>query len=96
MTVIFGCHLDWKVWLAFCVVVYVYLVSLLRYQRALYIQRKFNKATGAPYYKMTTDEAHVIMKDLTELEFPKVFGFSIIFAVFKACDMPFASDSDCI
>ena len=32
---------------------------------------------------MTTDDAQAILKDLTELEFPKFFGFSIIFALFK-------------
>lgn len=34
---------------------------------------------------MTTDQAQSILKDLTELEFPKIFGFSVIFALFKAC-----------
>ena len=33
---------------------------------------------------MTTDDAQSILKDLTELEFPKTFGFSVIFALFKA------------
>ena len=32
---------------------------------------------------MTVDEAHAILKDMTELEFPKFMGFSIIFALFK-------------
>ncbi|KAK4694526.1 hypothetical protein P7C71_g3072, partial [Lecanoromycetidae sp. Uapishka_2] len=32
---------------------------------------------------MTTNDAQAILKDLTELEFPKFFGFSIIFALFK-------------
>jgi hypothetical protein len=32
---------------------------------------------------MTTDEAHIILKDLAELEFPQMFSFSIAFALFK-------------
>ena len=35
------------------------------------------------FAKMTTDEAHGILKDMTELEFPRFMGFSIIFALFK-------------
>lgn len=37
---------------------------------------------------MTTNDAQAILKDLTELEFPKVFGFSIIFALFKTYGIP--------
>ncbi|KAF6227091.1 hypothetical protein HO133_008532 [Letharia lupina] len=40
---------------------------------------------------MTTDDAQAILKDLTELEFPKFFGFSIIFALFKTYGIPSVS-----
>lgn len=63
---------------------YMTLVSTLRYQRALYLPKKFNLLNRESYRKMTTDEAQSILKDLTELEFPKIFGFSVIFALFKA------------
>lgn len=40
---------------------------------------------------MTTSDAQAILKDLTELEFPKLFGFSIIFALFKTYGLPSVS-----
>lgn len=43
------------------------------------------------YRKMTTSDAQAILKDLTELEFPKLFGFSIIFALFKTYGIPSVS-----
>ncbi|KAI9652223.1 MAG: hypothetical protein M1831_007132 [Alyxoria varia] len=38
--------------------------------------------------KMTADEAQEILKELTELEFPKFMGFSIVFALFKTYGIP--------
>lgn len=38
------------------------------------------------YASMTADQAQMILKDLTELEFPKMMGFSIVFALFKVRD----------
>jgi hypothetical protein len=67
------------------VVAYVTLVHSLRHQRALYLPKKFNLLSRESFSRMTTDEAQLILKDLAELEFPKIFGFSIIFALFKAC-----------
>ena len=32
---------------------------------------------------MTADDAQTILRELTELEFPKLMGFSIVFALFK-------------
>lgn len=40
---------------------------------------------------MTTSDAQAILKDLTVLEFPKLFGFSIIFALFKTYGLPSVS-----
>ena len=62
---------------------YVALVRLLRYDRARSLERLFAPKGRASYSKMTTDQAQSVLKDLTELEFPKFFGFSIIFALFK-------------
>ena len=68
------------------VLLYMTLVSTLRYRRALYLPNKFNLLSRESYRKMSIDEAQSILKDLTELEFPKIFGFAIIFALFKACN----------
>ncbi|KAJ9657540.1 hypothetical protein H2201_008141 [Coniosporium apollinis] len=40
---------------------------------------------------MTVDDAQAILKDLTELEFPKLMGFSVIFALFKTYGIPSVS-----
>jgi hypothetical protein len=40
---------------------------------------------------MTTDDAQAILRDLTEMEFPKVMGLSIIFALFKTYGIPSVS-----
>ncbi|MCJ1362835.1 hypothetical protein MMC16_001941 [Acarospora aff. strigata] len=40
---------------------------------------------------MTVDDVQAILKDLTELEFPKIMGFSIIFALFKTYGIPSVS-----
>ena len=64
---------------------YLALVSTLRHQRALYLPKKFNLLSRESFRRMTTDEAQSILKDLTELEFPKTFSVSIGFALYKAC-----------
>jgi hypothetical protein len=40
---------------------------------------------------MTTNDAQSILKDLTEMEFPKIMGLSIIFALFKTYGIPSVS-----
>lgn len=62
---------------------YLILVSFLRHQRARSLEKTFSPAARASFASMTTNDAQAILKDLTELEFPKFFGFSIIFALFK-------------
>lgn len=62
---------------------YIMVVYLLRYQRARRLERLF--AGRVSFASMTTNDAQSVLKDLTELEFPKFFGFSIIFALFKVC-----------
>lgn len=79
------CLPQWFLLTLPAVLAYVILVSSLRHQRAMYLPKKFNLSSRESFRRMTTDEAQSILKDLAELEFPKIFGFSIIFALFKAC-----------
>lgn len=72
---------------------YVLLVSLLRHQRAKTLRTKYSPAGRASFSRMTTNDAQAILKDLTELEFPQFFGFSIIFALFKVRTSPMISQS---
>ena len=71
----------------FLLVISVYLlcVSLLRHRRAKKLWCRYAPAGKDSFDKITVDEAQIILKELTELEFPRLFGFSIIFALFKAC-----------
>ena len=75
--------LQWEVLFVPALLVYFLLVHLLRGRRAKSLERKFSPAGRASFCHMTTTDAQAILKDLTELEFPKLFGFSIIFALFK-------------
>ena len=79
-------------WQLFVIIFLAYflLVRFLRYERARSLERKFAPAGRASFSTITTNNAQEILKDLTELEFPKFFGFSIIFALFKvgAEEMP--------
>lgn len=59
------------------------LVRSLRYKRAKSLSRMLETDIPRPLARMTTDEAQIALRDLTELEFPKCMNFSIIFALFK-------------
>ena len=74
---------QWKLLLLPPLLGYLCLVSFLRHRRARDLQKRFSPAGRASFARMTTDDAQAVLKDLTELEFPKFFGFSIIFALFK-------------
>lgn len=75
---------QWRFLFLPALLVYLVLVHLLRDRRAKSLERRFSPAGRASFCRMTTNDAQAILKDLTELEFPKFFGFSIIFALFKA------------
>ena len=62
---------------------YITVIYLLRFRRAKSLKARYSPAGRASFSKLTTNDAQAILKDLTELEFPKFFGFSIIFALFK-------------
>lgn len=74
---------SWSITVIISVLAYMALVSKLRFRRAANLQSKYNLTTRSSFRTMSTDIAQLILKDLTELEFPKIFGFSIVFALFK-------------
>lgn len=59
------------------------IVNCLRFRRAKCLRERHGFSSRESFSSMSTDVAQAILKDLTELEFPKIFGFSIIFALFK-------------
>ena len=79
---------QWILLVVLGLLAYMALVRLLRHQRAKSMPRRYGLDGRASFAKMTTDQAQAILKDLTELEFPKIFGFSIIFALFKVGSFP--------
>ena len=81
---VFASWQSWKFLLIPALLVYVLLVHLLRDRRAKSLEKRFSPAGRVSLRHLTTNDAQTILKDLTELEFPKLFGFSIIFALFKA------------
>lgn len=75
---------QWKLFFIPALLVYILLVRSLRYRRARSLERKFSPAGRASFCRMTTNDAQAILKDLAELEFPKLFAVSLVFALFKA------------
>ena len=80
-----GVSQQWQALLWPGLILYLIVVYLLRFRRAKFLERVYSPAGRASFSDLTTNEAQAILKDLTELEFPKFFGFSIVFALFKAC-----------
>lgn len=80
----FALSQEWARLFVPALLIYLLLVRLLREQRAKALEKRFSPAGRASFCRMTTNDAQTILKELTELEFPKLFGFSIIFALFKA------------
>ena len=74
---------TWRTLLIPGAVAYLAVVYLLRHRRARSLRKRYGLTTRTSFASMTTDDAQATLKDLTELEFPMTFGFSIIFALFK-------------
>lgn len=47
--------------------------------------------TRVDFAALTADQAQDVLKDLVEMEFPKLMGFSIVFALFKTYGIPSVS-----
>ena len=79
---------QWRPFLLLALLAYLLTVQHLRYRRARQLEKKYSPAGRSSFCHLTTNDAQAILKDLTELEFPKFFGFSIIFALFKVRAAP--------
>ena len=78
-------------WLAVLGALYLLGVRLLRYRRVDAIKRKHSMLSRADYASLAGDQAQDVLKDLVEMEFPKLMGFSIVFALFKTYGIPSVS-----
>ena len=65
------------------ILLYLLVVRILRNRRSKALQAKYAPNGRKDFQNLTNHAAQAILKDLTELEFPKFFGFSVIFALFK-------------
>lgn len=65
------------------IVAYLFLVYVLRHQRAKSLERKYAPAGRESFRNMTADDAQAVLKTLAELEFPTVYGFSMVIALFR-------------
>lgn len=74
-----------------CLVFYLLLVRTLRYRRREAIKTKHAMHCRQDFSTLTADQAQDILKDLVEMEFPKLMGFSIVFALFKTYGIPSVS-----
>lgn len=73
----------WNVILPAGLLVYFIFVRSLRYQRAKRLQKQYAPAGRESFRFMTTEDAQAILKELAELEFPKLYGLSMVVALFR-------------
>ncbi|KAK2040212.1 hypothetical protein LZ31DRAFT_558091 [Colletotrichum somersetense] len=62
---------------------WVALCAFLRFRRIANLQKKTAFTDRASLARMTNDQAHLILKNMAELEFPKMYILSLQFALFK-------------
>ena len=64
---------------------YLLLVRSLRYRRVSGLKMQYAPNGRKDFKNMTANDAQSILKTLAELEFPRLYGFSMIIALFRAC-----------
>ena len=74
---------TWKSILLLGLLVYISLVRVFRYRRARSLERKYAPAGRESFRNMTADDAQAILKTLAELEFTKLYGLSMVVALFR-------------
>ena len=70
---------------------YLLTVRLCRYRRIDAIKCKHGMPNRSDFATLTADQAQDILQELVEMEFPKLMGFSIVFALFKTYGLPSVS-----
>ena len=74
---------SWQFSLFLSLLGYLCLVRLLRHRRAQGLKARYAPAGRESFRHMTGDDAQAILKTLAELEFPKIYGFSMVVAQFR-------------
>lgn len=77
--------------LAALLVGWVFLCASLRFRRIDNLQKRLGYTDRASLARMTNNDAQVILQNIIEFEFPKLYLLSLQFAIFKAralcCDV---------
>ena len=72
--------------LALCAFIYLLVARILRYRRARSLEREYAPEGRKSFSNMTANDAQAILKILAELEFPTLYGFSMVVALFRVSD----------
>ena len=75
--------LYWGYILVTGLLLWLFLVRILRYRRAQTITRLYAPAGRESLRYMTAEDAQSILKTLAELEFPSLYGLSMVVAIFR-------------
>ncbi|KAK1987505.1 hypothetical protein LZ30DRAFT_163945 [Colletotrichum cereale] len=62
---------------------WIVLCAFLRFRRIVDLQKKMGFTDRGSLARMTNDQAHLILKNIIEFEFPKMYILSLQFAIFK-------------
>ena len=79
----------WIKLLLFWVLIWLNLVRFARYQRARDLEKKYAPLGRESFRNMTADDAQAVLKTLAELEFPSLYGFSMVVALFRVRSISF-------
>ena len=81
-------QLDFTFSIFLVTLLYLGAVQLFRFQRAKRLPERFNMKTRVSFSKMTVQEAWIILKELTELEFPYMVELTTLLAIFMPYGIP--------
>ncbi|KAJ0167098.1 hypothetical protein CTA2_4449 [Colletotrichum tanaceti] len=70
---------------------WVVLCTSLRFRRIINFQKKMGFTDRSSLASMTNSQAHLIIKNLVEFEFPKMYILSLQFAIFKTYGFEYVS-----
>ncbi|KAL8992059.1 MAG: hypothetical protein Q9169_007404 [Polycauliona sp. 2 TL-2023] len=79
---------QWIALLLTCILIWLVVVRVTRYQRAGELEKKYAPHGRQSFRHLTADDAQEILKTLAELEFPILYGFSMVVALFRTYGIP--------
>ena len=62
---------------------WLFAVRALRYRRVREMTKTYASAGEESFKHMTAEDAQELLKTLAELEFPSLYGFSMVVAIFR-------------